>query len=318
MRADLRAVREQARSDGERVVVTSAPELSTDVMVATQRAPTPEHITIPERKPQLRTLASNGTPKGTEIDVPAPRTRSSRPLAAAAAVAVLLGVGFAGTFFVIGRKPAPHPLSPAQPMVAPPGDTPVAELTPLVPSPQTPALRDAPRASANVASPNVNAGPAGKRPRGAPQPPAPVVSASAPVASASPPPAAPPAAPAPQVPPVAEGPAIDPEKAFVEVGLVTPSGVKADAVRAAIRQAPLTQCYRNALRARATRATGSATLNLAIDESGRVNGAILTGADWLPEMTRCVQGSTMGLTLRPGSVEGPGGTAEVWLSFRMP
>jgi hypothetical protein len=59
-------------------------------------------------------------------------------------------------------------------------------------------------------------------------------------------------------------------------------------------------------------------LNLSIDDSGKVSGAILTGADWLPEMTRCVQGSTMGLQLRQGAVQPGGGTAEVWLSFGAP
>jgi hypothetical protein len=99
---------------------------------------------------------------------------------------------------------------------------------------------------------------------------------------------------------------------------VTPNNVKGDAVRLAVRQAALTPCYRNALRARAARATGTATLNLSIDESGKINGAVLTSAEWLPEMIRCVQGTTMGIQLRPGSVEPGGATAEVWLSFRMP
>jgi hypothetical protein len=60
-----------------------------------------------------------------------------------------------------------------------------------------------------------------------------------------------------------------------------------------------------------------ATLNLSIDEHGRVSGAILTSAEWLPEMVRCIQGASSGLQLRPGSVESGGGTAEVWLSFRL-
>ena len=91
-----------------------------------------------------------------------------------------------------------------------------------------------------------------------------------------------------------------------------------DAVRAALRSVALTTCYRNALRARGRREFGSATLNLSIDGAGRISGAILTGADWLPEMTRCVQGGAMGIQLRSGSVNQGGGTAEVWLSFRAP
>jgi tRNA A-37 threonylcarbamoyl transferase component Bud32 len=135
----------------------------------------------------------------------------------------------------------------------------------------------------------------------------PAVASSAPAA----------AAPAP-APPQEMSPAYDPSQATVDVGSVTPSNVNGDAVRSAIRSVALTTCYRNALRARGRRAFGSATLNLSIDETGRVSGAILTGADWLPEMTRCVQGSAAGVQLRPGATSAGGGTAEVWLSFRAP
>ena len=120
---------------------------------------------------------------------------------------------------------------------------------------------------------------------------------------------------APQTP---EAPSYDPSQASVAVGSVTPSNVNGDAIRAALRGVPFTTCYRNALRARGRRAFGSATLNLSIDPTGKITGAILTGADWLPEMTRCMQGGAMGVQLRPGSVDQSGGTAEVWLSFRAP
>jgi hypothetical protein len=112
--------------------------------------------------------------------------------------------------------------------------------------------------------------------------------------------------------------AYDPSSATVDVGSVTPQNVNGDAVRAAMRGASFTPCYRNALRARGQRAFGSATLSLSIDETGRVKGAILTGADWLPEMIRCVQGNAMGAQLRAGAVDSGGGTADVWLSFRAP
>jgi hypothetical protein len=105
---------------------------------------------------------------------------------------------------------------------------------------------------------------------------------------------------------------------MVDVGSVSPQNVNGDAVRAAIRGTNLTACYKNALRARGQRAFGTATLSLSIDPSGRVGGAILTGADWLPEMIRCVQGSAMGAQLRAGAVESGGGTADVYLSFRAP
>ena len=135
-------------------------------------------------------------------------------------------------------------------------------------------------------------------------------------AAAPPSPAQPAPSPAPAAPPSDE--AYNPSNATVDVGSVSPNNVNGDAVRSAVRGASLTRCYRDALRARGRRAFGSATVSLSIDETGRIDGAILTGADWLPEMIRCVQGSMSGLQLRPGSVESGGGTADVWLSFRAP
>jgi hypothetical protein len=115
-----------------------------------------------------------------------------------------------------------------------------------------------------------------------------------------------------------DSPAYDPSKATVEVGNVAPQNVNGNAVRAAVRSANLTACYRNALKARGQRAFGSATLSLSIDEAGHINGAVLVGADWLPEVIRCVQASSTAVQLPPGSVESGGGTADVWLSFRAP
>jgi hypothetical protein len=99
--------------------------------------------------------------------------------------------------------------------------------------------------------------------------------------------------------------------------MVTPNNVNGDAVRQVMARLALTPCYRNALRARAEKAQGAATLSLSIDETGRINAAVLTGADWLPEMTRCVQSAASGQQLRPGAVESGGGTADVFLSFRI-
>jgi hypothetical protein len=111
----------------------------------------------------------------------------------------------------------------------------------------------------------------------------------------------------------------DPSSAYVEVGSVMPTNVQADAVRNAVRGAPLTKCYRDALRARGRRTPGAATLNLSIDDGGRVSSAVVVGAAWLPEMVRCIQGAATGLQLPKGAVlDTGGGTAEVWLSFRAP
>jgi serine/threonine-protein kinase len=223
----------------------------------------------------------------------------------------------------LGAAPATSPAGPssAEPVVlAPPVGAAVAAAADTnraaLPHPHTPLGRPASAASSGLEHLHANSPSA---------PSAPVVSAAAAPAAVPPPAAAtpvPPAAATP-APPAApdntpDGPPYDPSQAVVEVGSVTPSNVNGDAVRAAVRGAALTQCYRNALRARGRRAFGSATLDLSFDETGKVYGAILTGADWLPEMTRCVQGSAAGLQLRSGAVDSGGGTAEVWLSFRAP
>ena len=336
MRSDLRAVREQARGvlrpdESGRIVVAMH-----EAFVSSETAPhsSERKATVPLRDgPAFVSRPSAGTPGGTEIAVASitPRRRRVSPLAIAI-VALFAGMGATMAILkTIDRKAstAQTPLPAAT--SSPRAEAPMAELSPLVPAPETPAQpfarasngtpqpastslrgRPAQPIASNVAKPGADASGAI-----ALAPAVPSASAASVASSATP---AQPTAPQaiPQAPPQADAPAIEPEKAWVEVGLVTPSNVKGDAVRNAVRQAPLTKCYQNALRARARRATGSATLSVSIDEGGRVSGAVLTGADWLPEMTRCVQGATMGLQLRDGSVESGGGTADVWLSFRMP
>jgi serine/threonine protein kinase len=336
MRADLRAVRDQARGarpteDTGRLMLTSSPEfMVAETMVEpTERAPAKVESALPEAKPAFRALASSGTPMGTAIgieDSQAPQRR--RRAVALALVALLVGVG-AGVVLVTmtrGRAVTQQTPVPSATAASTRADAPLAELSALVPTPEPPS-RVAPAhavAPAAASAPHTKGAPTAiaSPPRGsltaaatAPPPPAPTPQAAS---TPQPAPSSPPSPPPPPPPPAAEGPTIDPDKAWVEVGLVTPNNVKADAVRNAVRQAPLTQCYRNALRARAVRATGTATLSLSIDGTGRVSGAVLLGNEWLPEMTRCVQGGAMGLQLRSGAVEAAGATADVWLSFRMP
>jgi hypothetical protein len=104
----------------------------------------------------------------------------------------------------------------------------------------------------------------------------------------------------------------------VEVGLVNAQGVREGAVRAALRGVGLAACYRRALRVRGARATGTATLNLSFDETGSARSAIVTGADFLPNLTRCLQGASTGLHIPRSHVDPGGGTGEVILSFKAP
>ena len=81
-------------------------------------------------------------------------------------------------------------------------------------------------------------------------------------------------------------------------------------------QGTFTSCYKNALTAKGARVDGNATLNLSIDERGRITAAVPTGAEQLPAAGRCFQAAVMGQDLGQSAVEGHGGTAEVWLQLK--
>jgi eukaryotic-like serine/threonine-protein kinase len=113
-------------------------------------------------------------------------------------------------------------------------------------------------------------------------------------------------------------PTFDPNRAFVEIGLVNAQGVRESAVRGALHGAGFASCYRTALRAQGSRVTGVGTLNLSIDENGVGRSAIVTGAGFLPGLTRCLQGAASGVTVAKSQVDSGGGTAEVTLAFKAP
>jgi serine/threonine protein kinase len=316
MRTDLRAVLEQARG--------VLPDSRTAGPSSPQRPP----LGIAPTVHDLAALASSsgpaldvhGMPTATGLAVSAVASPRRAWFAAIAVAATLVGIGVG--LFVFARTSHDHPLAvpisdgaAASQGVASASPPPEVDLTPLLPAgpaglPVKPAAPDAPLPPAH--------GVAGHSRSTRTPPSSPLTNAAAASPAATPPPAPAPAPETAAAPPVAETAAYDPSQATVDVGSVTPSNVNGDAVRAAMRGLPLTTCYRNALRARGRRAFGSATLNLSISETGKVLGAILTGADWLPEMTRCVQGGASGMQLRAGAVSSGGGTAEVWLSFRAP
>jgi hypothetical protein len=102
------------------------------------------------------------------------------------------------------------------------------------------------------------------------------------------------------------------------VGMINAEGVKERAVRGALHGLGLSRCYKSALRARGAQSTGIATLNLSFDDSGLARSAILTGADFLPGLARCVQEMASGLRIGKAQVDGSGGVAEVTLGFREP
>jgi serine/threonine-protein kinase len=110
----------------------------------------------------------------------------------------------------------------------------------------------------------------------------------------------------------------DPNRGYVEVGIINAQGVREGAIRAALRGVGLAGCYRSALKARGARAPGVATLDLSIDENGGTRSAIVTGADFLPGLARCVQGAATGVAVPKSQVDSGGGTAEITLAFKSP
>jgi hypothetical protein len=93
--------------------------------------------------------------------------------------------------------------------------------------------------------------------------------------------------------------------------------VRDRAVRGALHGPALGACYRSALSARGAGVTGVATLNLSFDEAGAVRAALLSGGDFLPGLTRCVQAAAAGAHVAPAAVDSGGGTAEVTLAFKV-
>jgi serine/threonine protein kinase len=111
-------------------------------------------------------------------------------------------------------------------------------------------------------------------------------------------------------------PNFDPERGYVEVGLINAQGVRESAVRASLRGIGLVRCYKSALRAKGAGATGTATLDLSFDENGVARSAIVTGAEFLPGLARCLQEVSVGARIAPSQLGAGGGTAEVILAFK--
>jgi serine/threonine protein kinase len=344
MRADLRVV---ADSPGENhvsapIALPGPPSL---VNAATVAMPipmmTPAAPLVTGAKPTLQ---------GTTSSVAGPPGRR-RGLLLLGVVVSALALGVTGTALMV-RRPARTPLASVGPSGAP-----AATVVPLPPSGSIPPLDEATvgegaathgglahasgassaRAktanalAAKPAPPTASASGAASASKAPPPASALAVASAAPSSSSAAPAAvlAPPAtstvdspiesaAPAPTDPPPAADPGFDPEKAYVEVGMINAEGVKERAVRGALHGLGLAQCYKSALRARGVRSTGVATLNLSLDEGGGVRSAILTGADFLPGLARCVQDLASGMRVARAQVEGSGGVAEVTLGFREP
>jgi serine/threonine protein kinase len=313
MRSDLRAAMEG------RPMQNSVPEGLQSARVLT---PMPGPATaatvemeLPSTPPRSLDDAKPTFP-GTSASVPGvPRRRA----ALVAAVAVLgVGVGFALVLALRTHGPpvvavAASASGPAEMDIAPdplPGEN-------VPPLEGTTSRAGGP--GAGILPPHPGHAPSGKPfPSAAPSAvsvasgtPQPLPSALPAPPSAAPPPALP-------APAAVADPDFDPDKAFVEVGLINAQGVRERAVRASLRGIGFAMCYRKALRAQGSRAVGTATLDLSIDDGGMARSAIVGGADFLPGLTRCLQGAASSVSVPKSMVDSGGGTAEVTLAFRAP
>jgi serine/threonine-protein kinase len=337
MRAELRLVSE---TPGMTPLpeVAAPPASTTAALVNAATVAMPVPVSLAAVAPSY-SAAPKPTLHGSAAPVADP-ARRHRGLVLAGVIVTALVAGSAGTAMWVKSRAHAAP-QPYDPVVVPP----VASLVPLAPTGTPAATATHHPAPVEAPNPPVNEPPAhavataapvtsargGKgvlvvptasaKPTAAPAAsasasPAPsateAASAAAPVASAaSAPPASSEAAPA-------ADPDFDPERAYVEIGMINAEGVHERAVRTALHGAALSQCYKSTLRAKGSRSTGVATLNVSFDENGAARSAVLTGADFLPGLARCVQDVASGVHVGKGSVDQGGGVAEVTIGFREP
>jgi serine/threonine-protein kinase len=327
MRAELRVVSDNAWGLTPPLpVVAPEPQPASLVNAATVAMPIP---------PSMPPLAAGAKPTlhGTTASVDGIPSRR-RPLLVVGVVAAALAAGAAGTA-MMARRSAPA----AHASVATPVAPSVATIAPLSAGEPPPPLDETPEGTATahpaaathpaaivgpktgpVASAHTK--PSASAPGVASAVPAASGTASAPSAATTTAPPEPATASTTSAAPPSDSPPSDPtfdaEKAYVEVGMINAENVKERAVRAALHGLGLSRCYKTALRARGARSTGVATLNLSFDDSGVAHSAILTGADFLPGLARCVQDAASSMRIAKSDVDGPGGVAEVTLGFREP
>jgi serine/threonine protein kinase len=200
----------------------------------------------------------------------------------------------AGAASTVRAAFGPAPASSSGALGAPAGGRPTAGAIPSLPAPPPVTAAAAPGPTAAPVAATATASPLGAG--------GPSTGATGPSLSA----------------PAALDPSFDPDHAFVEIGLINVQGAREAAVRGALRSVGLARCYRMALRARGARVTGAATVNLSFDNTGFVRSAIVTGADFLPGLTRCLQATSTAASIPNAHVEPGGATAEVLLSFKAP
>jgi serine/threonine-protein kinase len=319
MRSDLRLMMEG------RPLQHSVPELPSvrvrTAEPATGNAATMQMLQTP--LPPHVARADDPAPKPTLVGTAVPIPRRTGRITTVAIGATLTGAVVAAiTLAVLARpKPAASGAHPPSADISAAPDTTIASMPATDNQGDVPPLEPLEPGSAGSASRHL--GPHGSHSASvssnARLPPSAVAVVSAPVPPATVPvavsvattPATAPAATDPD-------PGFDPNRAFVEVGLVNAQGVRESAIRGALHGVGLAGCYRAALKAHGARATGFATLSLSIDENGAARSAIITGAGFLPGLARCIQGAASGAGVSKSQVDPGGGTADITLAFKSP
>jgi serine/threonine-protein kinase len=319
MRSDLRLMMEG------RPLQHSVPELPS-VRVRTAEPATGHAATVQMLQTPLPphvARADDPAPKPTLVGTAVPIPRRTGRITTVAIGATLTGAVVAAITLAVLARPKlvsseAHP--PSADFSAAP-DTTIASMPATDNQGDVPPLEPLEPGSAGSASRHL--GPHGSHsasvPSNARLPPSAVAVVSAPVPPATVPFAVPVATPPATAPAATDpDPGFDPNRAFVEVGLVNAQGVRESAVRGALHGVGLAGCYRAALKAHGARATGFATLSLSIDENGGARSAIVTGAGFLPGLARCIQGAASGAGVSKSQVDPGGGTAEITLAFKSP
>jgi hypothetical protein len=103
--------------------------------------------------------------------------------------------------------------------------------------------------------------------------------------------------------------------AYFQMGMVTTERVREKDVRDAVRALGLGVCYKNALQAAESHATGIAVATLSYDAQGAPT-PILQGSEFLPGMTVCLRNRLARATIAAAAVEQQGGVATVQLVFK--
>jgi serine/threonine-protein kinase len=290
-------------------------------------------VGVPAAPPLVARAADDGAVKPTLVGTSTAIRSASRRITTVAVAALLLGVLATGaTLGLLARSGARRSPASAAAIGVPSG-APLASIVPLDSAEgELPPLEEGPAPHAGAARGTVHAA---RTVAAAPKAPSAglaaaagpsahtAVQASAPPSSSAPS-VAPPPDPAPTpatlgaAAPADPDPAFDPNRGYVELGLINAQGVRESAVRSGLRGVGLATCYRNALKARGARAPGVATLDVSVDENGVTRSAIVSGANFLPGLARCVQGAATSLSVPKSQVDAGGGTAEVTLAFKVP